>query len=139
MTNGNDNGNGNGNKINNTDEYFEQNSKFFGSGDVNGKKAFFALGQYTKKVMDCASKQQPDERFQKKLNQLVMGSLTYRVFGEMLKLLDNMALKCDSKIFYSCSGIPKSYMINADLPTDKKALPPEDASMAFSLGLCQKF
>lgn len=134
MTNGNDSGN----KISNADEYFEQNSKFFGSGDVNGKRAFFALGQYTKKVMDCTSKQ-PDEKFQRKLNQLVMSSMTYRVFGAMLKLLDDMALRCDSKIFYNCSGIPKQWMIQADLPNDKKALAPEDASMAFSLGLCQKF
>lgn len=132
------NDNGNGNKIKTADEYFVQNDKFFGTGDMNGKRAFFALGQYTKKVMDCVEKQ-PDEKFQKKLNQLVMSNMTYRVFGAMLKLLDDMALKCDSKIFYSCSGIPKQYMIQADLPNDKKALAPEDASMAFSLGLCQKF
>lgn len=134
MTNGNDSGN----KISNADEYFEANVKFFGSGDVNGKRAFFALGQYTKKVMECVEKS-PDEKFQRKLNQLVMSNMNYRVFGAMMKLLDDMALRCNSKVFYSCSGIPKQYMINADLPSDKKALPPEDASMAFSLGLCQKF
>jgi hypothetical protein len=33
------------------DEYFEQNSKFFGSNDSNGKKAFFCLGQYTRVYM----------------------------------------------------------------------------------------
>jgi hypothetical protein len=134
MTNGNDNIN----KIKTADEYFEQNAKFFGSGDINGKKAFFALGQYTKKVMDC-KEAAPDEKFQKKLNQLIMGSMTYRVFGAMLKLLDDMALKCDPKIFYSCSGVPKQFMINAELPGNRKALDPADASLAFSLGLCQKF
>ena len=36
-------------KLSNTEEYFEQNSKFFETGDSNAKKAFFMLGQYCKK------------------------------------------------------------------------------------------
>ncbi|HEX2925736.1 MAG TPA: hypothetical protein VHP38_05700, partial [Ruminiclostridium sp.] len=66
-------------------------------------------------------------------------NMTYRVFSAMMKLLDDAALKCDSKLFYSCSGVSKQYMINSDLPGDKKALGIEDANTAFSLGLCQKF
>jgi hypothetical protein len=30
--------------------YIEQKSKFFGSNNTNGKKAFFCLGQYTQWV-----------------------------------------------------------------------------------------
>lgn len=125
-------------KISSADEYFAQNAKFFGVGDVNAKKAYFTLGQYTKKVLECAEKQ-PEEKFQTKLNRLVMGAMTYRVFGDMIKLLDDMALRCDPKIFYKCSGVPKQYMIQSNMPSDKKSLSPADANLAFSLGLCQKF
>ena len=33
---------------NKVDEYFQQNEKFFNTGDINAKKAFFMLGQYCK-------------------------------------------------------------------------------------------
>jgi hypothetical protein len=122
--------------------YFEQNSKFFENGDSNAKKAFFLLGQYTRKVLECQEKQVAEtgteDKYQKRLTSLVRSNMTYRVFAELNKLLDDIALKCDSKIFYNCSGLPKQYMINAELPTDKKALTPADANTAFSLGLCQK-
>ena len=49
--------NANGQKISNPEEYFAANEKFFNSGDSNAKKAFFMLGQYTKKVMECVEKQ----------------------------------------------------------------------------------
>jgi hypothetical protein len=124
-------------------EYFEANAKFFESGDSNGKKAFFLLGQYTRKVMECQEKQvaeaSTEDKYQKRLTSLVRSNMTYRVFAELNKLLDDIALKCDSKIFYTHSGLSKQYMINAELPTDKKALPVEDSNTAFSLGLCQKF
>jgi len=126
-----------------TESYFEQNSKFFESGDSNGKKAFFLLGQYTRKVMECQEKlvaeNGGEDKYQKRLTSLVRSNMTYRVFAELNKLLDDIALKCDSKIFYNYSGLSKQYMINAELPTDKKALPVEDSNTAFSLGLCQKF
>lgn len=132
----------NGNKINSVDEYFEQNAKFFESGDSNAKKAFFLLGQYTKKVMECQEKlvaeNGGEDKFQKRLTSLVRSNMTYRVFAELNKLLDDMALRCNPKLFYSCSGVSKQFMINADLPADKKALAIEDANTAFSLGLCQK-
>jgi hypothetical protein len=32
-------------------EYFTQNTKFFDNGDVNGKKAFFTLGMYTRRIL----------------------------------------------------------------------------------------
>ena len=130
-------------KFKTAEEYFEQNVKFFESGDANGKKAFFLLGQYTKKVMECQEKvvaeNGGEDKFQKKLTSLVRSNMTYRVFAELNKLLDDMALKCNPKLFYSCSGVSKQFMINADLPADRKALPVEDANTAFSLGLCQKF
>jgi hypothetical protein len=130
-------------KLSGADEYFEANAKFFEIGDSNGKKAFFLLGQYTRKVMECQEKQIAEaggeDRYQKRLTSLVRSNMTYRVFAELNKLLDDIALKCDTKIFYNYSGLPKQYMILADLPTDKKALPVEDSNTAFSLGLCQKF
>lgn len=123
--------------------YFEQNAKFFETGDSNGKKAFFALGQYTRKVMECQEKliaeNGGEDRYQKRLTSLVRSNMTYRVFAELNKLLDDMALRCNQKIFYSCSGVGKQFMIQAELPNDKKALAPADANTAFSLGLCQKF
>lgn len=123
--------------------YFEQNAKFFESGDSNGKKAFFLLGQYTRKVMECQEKQVAEagseDKYQKRLTSLVRSNMTYRVFAELNKLLDDIALKCDSKLFYTYSGLPKQYMILAELPNDKKALAFADANTAFSLGLCQKF
>jgi hypothetical protein len=127
----------------NLDEYFAQNGKFFGTGDSNGKKAFFSLGQYCHKVMDCHEKsvaeKGTEDQFEKKLTQLVTSNMTYRVFSQLNKLLDTEALKCNPKLFQSCSGQCKQYLIQADFVSDKKALPVEDANTAFSLGLYQKF
>jgi len=126
-----------------SEAYFEQNAKFFESGDSNGKKAFFLLGAYCRKVMECQERNVAeagtDDRYQKRLTSLVRSNMTYRVFAELNKLLDDIALKCDTKLFYNYSGLPKQYMILADLPSNKKALPVEDSNTAFSLGLCQKF
>lgn len=121
------------------EQYFEENKKFFNNGDSSAKKAFFTLGQYCRQVMDCAEKADPDEKFQKKVNQIMMGSLTYRAFSELTKILDAKALQCNPKLFYSCSGTCKQFMIQSDLPSNKKALPVEDANTSFSLGLYQKF
>ncbi len=129
----------NGQKFDNMEAYFEQNAKFFNNGDSSAKKAFFTLGQYTRQVMECAEKAEPDEKFQKRVNQIMMGSLTYRAFSELTKILDVKALKCNPKLFYSCSGTCKQFMIQSDLPSNKKALPVEDSNTAFSLGLYQKF
>jgi hypothetical protein len=127
----------------NLDEYFAQNDKFFGTGDSNGKKAFFALGQYCRKVMECHEKSVAEngteDKFQKKLTQLAMSNMTYRVFSSMAKLLDDEALRCNPKLFQSCSGACKQYLIQADFVADKKALSVEDGNTAFSLGLYQKF
>jgi hypothetical protein len=134
--------NANGQKINSADEYFLANEKFFGTGDANAKKAFFMLGQYTKRVMECMEKQVAETGgenvFQAKLTRLATSNMTYRVFSQLVKLLDDTALKCNSKLFFSCSGQCKQYMIQSDLPNDKRALPIEDGNTAFSLGLYQK-
>jgi len=135
--------NTNGQKINSADEYFEANEKFFNSGDSNAKKAFFMLGQYTKKVMECEEKRVSESgeenKLQEKVTRLVTSNMTYRVFSALTKLLDDTALRCNSKLFYACSGSCKQFMILSDLPNDRKALPVEDGNTAFSLGLYQKF
>jgi hypothetical protein len=63
-------------------EYFEQNNKFFGTGDANAKKAFFMPGQYTKKVMECMEKQVAENGeenvFQAKMTRLATSNMTYR-------------------------------------------------------------
>lgn len=133
----------NGQKLTTMEEYFEQNSKFFESGDAAGKKAYFALGQYTRKVFECLEKQVAEngkeDKTQAQITRLVTSNMTYRVFSALGKLLDTVALTCNPKLFQSCSGACKQYMIQADFPTDKKALPVEDANTAFSLGMYQKF
>jgi len=135
--------NANGQKLNSTDEYFAANEKFFNAGDSNAKKAFFMLGQYCKKVMECNEKQIAEnggeDVFQAKMTRLATSNMTYRVFSALTKLLDDTALRCNAKLFFACSGSCKQLMIQSDLPSDKKALPVEDANTAFSLGLYQKF
>jgi hypothetical protein len=125
------------------EQYFEQNSKFFGSGDLNGKKAFFCLGQYTRKVMECEEKRVAESgeenAFQKKITKQATYNMSYRNFTLMLKLLDGTALTCNPDLFTKCSGACKQYVINAEFTTDKKALKTEDANMSFSLGMYQKF
>lgn len=123
--------------------YFEANSKFFGTGDVNGKKAFFMLGQYCRRVAECEEKQiaesGEESKFQKRLAREISNNMSYRSFTIVMKLLDSQALKCNPQLFYKCSGICKELMINAECVSDKKALKPEDANMSFSLGMYQKF
>jgi len=101
------------------------------------------LGQYCKKVMECNEKQIAEnggeEVFQAKMTRLATSNMTYRVFSALTKLLDDTALRCNSKLFFACSGSCKQLMTQSDLPSDKKALPVEDANTAFSLGLFQKF
>ncbi len=125
------------------DEYFEQNSKFFGSGDTNGKKAFFCLGQYTRRVMECEEKRLAEtgeeNTFQKKITKQATYNMSYRNFTQMMKLLDGTALTCNPDLFKKCSGLAKQYVINAEFTNDKKALSTEDGNMAFSLGLYQQF
>jgi len=120
--------------------YFEQNSKFFGSGDTNGKKAFFCLGQYTKRVMTCMEKQVAENggenKFEAKVTKLATYNMSYRNFTMLTKLLDSYAMKCN---LLACSGLSKQYLINAEFVSDKKALSIEDANLAFSLGLYQNF
>jgi hypothetical protein len=130
-------------KVSNAEQYFEANKKFFATGDINGKKACFTLGMYCRKVMELAEKHiaeaGKEDKFEKQLSRLVTSNMTYRVFSSMAKLLDDMALRCNSKLFQQCSGQCKQYLINSDFVTDKKALSAEDANTAFSLGLYQKF
>jgi hypothetical protein len=130
-------------KIGSVEEYFEQNSKFFANGDSNGKKAFFMLGNYTRKVMECEEKQVAENggenKFQAQVTRLATSNMTYRVFSSLSKLLDATALKRDPKLFQSCSGACKQHLIQADFVSDRKALSVEDANTAFSLGLYQKF
>ena len=135
--------NANGQKLNSTDDYFAANEKFFNAGDSNAKKAFFMLGQYCKKVMECNEKQIAEnggeDVFQAKMTRLATSNMTYRVFSALTKLLDDTALRCNSKLFFACSGSCKQLMIQSDLPSDKKALPVEDANTAFSLGYIRNF
>jgi hypothetical protein len=129
-------------KISNYEQYFEQNSKFFNAGDVNAKRAFFYIGNYTRKVMECQEKvvaeQGGEDAFHAKITRLATSNMNYRVFTLIAKLLDDTALKCNSKLFFACSGQCKQYMIQSDLPTNKRAISPEDANIAYSLGLYQK-
>ena len=41
-------------------ETYFANNKFFQTNDVNGKKAFFCLGLYTRSVMGCLEKRRGD-------------------------------------------------------------------------------
>jgi valyl-tRNA synthetase len=135
--------NTNANKISSAEEYFTQNGKFFNNGDTNGKRAFFTLGQYCRKVMECQEKAVSEngkqDKFQAQVTRLAASNMTYRIFSALTKLLDATALTCNSKLFQSCSGACKQYLIQADFLSDKKALSVEDANTAFSLGLYQKF
>lgn len=125
---------------NKLEQYFEANAKFFGSNDVNGKKAFFCLGQYTKRVMTCMEKQVAENggenKFEAKVTKLATYNMSYRNFTMLTKLLDSYAMKCN---LLACSGLSKQYLINAEFVSDKKALSIEDANLAFSLGLYQNF
>lgn len=125
------------------DEYFA-NQKFFNEGgDIQAKRAFFMLGQYTKKVAECEEKQIAESgiesKFQKRLAREISNNMSYRAFTIIMKLLDTEALKCNPQLFYKCSGACKELMINSSLVNDKKALKTEDANMSFSLGMYQKF
>ena len=53
---------------NKVDEYFQQNSKFFNTGDVNAKKAFFMLGQYYEKPVECEEKQIAESRHREQVS-----------------------------------------------------------------------
>lgn len=125
------------------DEYFAANEKFFNTGDINAKKAFFMLGQYCRKVSEIEEKQiaesGTESRFQARLTREISNNMSYRAFTIIMKLLDATALKCNPTLFYKCSGACKELMINSDLVSNKKALSAEDGNMAFSLGMYQKF
>jgi len=129
-------------KIDSMEQYFEEHAKFFETGDSNGKKAFFALGQYTRKVMECLEKTVAEDGGENKthiqITRLTTSNMTYRVFSALSKLLDTVAIKCNPKLFQTCSGACKQYMIQADFLTDKKALATEDANTSFSLGMYYK-
>lgn len=122
--------------------YFEANAKFFGSGDQMGKRAFFCLGQYTRKVMEAEEKRVAEagveNKFQAKITKQAAYNMSYRNFTLMLKLLDSKALLSNPDLFTKCSGACKQFVINAEFTTDKKALKTEDANMSFSLGMYQK-
>lgn len=124
------------------EQYFEQNAKFFNNGDANGKKAFFCLGQYTRRVMEAEEKRVAEagveNKFQAKVTKQATYNMSYRNFTLMLKLLDGTSLNCNPELFTKCSGACKQYIINSECTTDKKALKAEDANLAFSLGMYQK-
>ena len=125
------------------EQYFEQNAKFFGSGDVAGKRAFFCLGQYTRRVMESEEKRVAESgeenKFQAKITKQASYNMSYRNFTLMLKLLDSNALLNNPELFTKCSGACKQFVINAEFVSDKKALSTEDGNMAFSLGMYQRF
>ncbi|HOW14981.1 hypothetical protein [Methanosarcina sp.] len=125
------------------DEYFAANEKFFNTGDVNAKRAFFMLGQYCRKVSEIEEKQiaesGTESKFQARLAREISNNMSYRAFTIIMKLLDAAALKCNPALFYKCSGTCKELMINSELVSNKKALSVEDGNMSFSLGMYQKF
>ncbi len=54
---------------NKVDEYFQQNEKFFNTGDINAKKAFFMLGQYCRKVgFECEEKKIAEKRHREQVS-----------------------------------------------------------------------
>lgn len=127
------------------DEYFNANAKFFSDADINGKKAFFALGLYCHRVMESLEKvvaesgtETPEQsKFTKRINREIGLNMTYRSFTTISKLLDSMARTVNPKLFMSCGGLCKQYIVNSDVRLDKKALSSADANMAFSLGMFQ--
>jgi hypothetical protein len=123
------------------EQYFES-QRFFQSGDINGKKAFFCLGVYTRSIMACLEKTVAENggenKDQKKLTRLATYNMNYRNFTNLAKLLDGFALQCNTKLL-SCGGISRQYLANADFPNDKNTLPTTDANTSFSLGLYQTF
>lgn len=125
------------------EQYFAANEKFFNTGDINAKKAFFMLGQYCRKVSEIEEKQiaesGTESKFQARLAREISNNMSYRAFTIIMKLLDAAALKHNPQLFYKCSGACKELMINSNLVSDKKSLKNEDANMAFSLGLYQQF
>jgi hypothetical protein len=128
------------------EQWFEQNSKFFGAGDTNGKRAFFCLGMYTRRTMESLEKVVAEKgeetteqsRFIKRINREIGLNMNYRSFTVISKLLDNMARTVNPKLFDTCSQTCKNYIINSDVMSDRKALPVADANLAFSLGMYQK-
>lgn len=125
------------------EEYFAANEKFFGVGDINGKRAFFCLGQYARRVMESEEKRiaesGEENKFQSRVVKQATYNMTYHNFTLLLKLLDSKALITNTDLFTRCSGACKELMINSNLVSDKKALSAEDANMSFSLGMYQKF
>jgi hypothetical protein len=137
----------NGNDVENRmTEFFNANEKFFTGGDENGKRAFFTLGLYCRRVTEALEKTvaeagtqtKEQEKFTSRINREMNYNMTYRSFTMISKLLDSMARSVNPKLFMTCSGVCKTYIINSDVRTDKKALPSADANLAFSLGLYQK-
>lgn len=126
---------------NKLEAYFDENSKFFGSNDSNGRKAFFCLGQYVRRVMEAEEKSIAESgiesKFQKRLTREISNNMSFRAFTIVLKLLDNYTL--NNPELSKCSGACKQYIISSDISTDKKALRTEDANLAFSLGMHYKF
>jgi hypothetical protein len=80
--------------------FFTQNEKFFSDGDVNGKKAFYTLGMYYRRVMESIEKQiaevgtetEEQTKFTKRINKEIGYNMTYRSFTTISKLLDNLNL-----------------------------------------------
>jgi hypothetical protein len=132
-------------KLETTESKLEQyftTQKFFQTGDQNGKKAFFALGLYTRSVMDCLEKNVAENggenKDQKKLTKFATYNMNYRNFTNLAKLLDGFALSCNTKLL-ACGGLSRQYLVNAEFTSDKTKLPATDANTAFSLGLYQQF
>lgn len=123
------------------ESYFES-QKFFGNGDISGKKAFFALGLYCRSVMGCLEKQVAEagkeSKDQQRLTRYATRNMNYQNFTNLAKLLDAFALRCNTKLL-NCGGISRMYLANSEFPNDKDALPTTDANNAFSLGLYQQF
>jgi hypothetical protein len=121
------------------EQYFLTN-KFFQSGDVNGKKAYFTLGMYTRQIMECQEKQVAEigaeNKDQKRLTKYATRNMSYKNYTYLIRLLDSFALTCNTKLL-DCGGLSRQFLANAEFPEDKSKLPVNDSNMAFSLGLYQ--
>jgi hypothetical protein len=123
------------------EQYFA-NNKFFQTNDVNGKKAFFCLGLYTRSVMGClertVAENGGENKDQKKLTRYATRNMSYKNYTYLIRLLDSFALQCNTKLL-DCGGLSRQFLSNAEFTEDKSKLPTTDANNAFSLGLYQQF
>jgi hypothetical protein len=127
------------------DKYFKENKEFFDDGDTNAKKAFFLLGRYCCEVMLNAEEyyatRGKQNDFKDKIISLIACHMTYRQYTIISKACDEMAIKCDWRLFYEMSGESKKYIIQSECfkeEGEKISISMDDANTAFNLGMTKK-